>query len=294
MSSKPSFMHTKLYMFSTAGSSKLVSMISSANPAWSGGTQAWNNIYTVVGDQTLYDANVANFRDMLRDKTDTYYYRTVSSGPYKEYMFPRNGKTRYSDTLYNVLREVKCTGAAPGYGDAQGRTVVRIAAYKWTALRVNVAQQVTALKKAGCNVEVIYSADTVDKEIAYELFKQRIPVYNGRLDRDSDGVLDLYIHSKYILINGVYGASTNVKAIYTGSQNFSSNSLRQSNETMLRVQLDPVYDAFLANFNQIKNNWTVRVAKAPKPAASTNRVGGDSVSTRYRNGDDYSVEPNDE
>ena len=44
MSSKESMMHAKLYMFSTAGSTKLVSMIGSSNIASSATTGSWNNI----------------------------------------------------------------------------------------------------------------------------------------------------------------------------------------------------------------------------------------------------------
>lgn len=304
MSSKPSFMHSKLYLFSRAGNAKHVSMISSGNPAFAAGTLSWNNTYTIVGDSTLYAANVQNFNDMLKDKTNTKYYRTVTSGPYKEYLFPRAGTTANSDTMYNVLRNVNCTNVAPGYG-ANGRTVVRIAAYKWTALRAELAQQTTALKKAGCDVEVIYSGDTVEKKIAYELQKQKVPVYDGRLDRDNDGELDLYIHSKYILISGGYAGKNNVKAVYTGSQNFSRNSLRESNETNIRIQLDHVYDQFNANFNYIKTNWTKRVTIAPKPASTVDarRVTTDDGSGRYTpgttqtkapldsTGDDYALDP---
>ena len=77
------------------------------------------------------------------------------------------------------------------------------------------------------------------------------------------------IHSKYLIINGVYGSANNVKVVFTGSPNFSGNSLRQSNETGLKVQIGSVYDAFLANFNLIRNGWTKRVTKPPRKAAQT-------------------------
>ena len=69
-------------------------MNSSANPAETGVSKSWNNTYTTVGDKTLYDANVDNFNDMLPDKTNTDYYHTVESPPYKEYFFPRAGSTK--------------------------------------------------------------------------------------------------------------------------------------------------------------------------------------------------------
>jgi hypothetical protein len=263
-------MHAKIYTFSTAGNSKGVLMLSSGNPAWGGATNSWNNTYTIVGDATLYNANVKYFNDMLRDKTNTAYYRTTGSGIYREYFYPRAGKTNNSDTLYNVLKATKCTGAAPGYGNAKGRTVIRIGAYLWTTLRLGVAQKAVSLAKQGCDIQIVYSADTIERPVAVELLRdKKIPVYNARLDRNHDGTLDIYIHSKYLIINGVYGGVNNVKAVWTGSPNFSGNSLRQSNETGLKIQSNSVYDAFLANFNVIRDGWTKRVTKPPKKAAKT-------------------------
>ena len=68
MANKPSFIHSKLYLFSRTGGAKYVSMNSSANPAETGVSRSWNNTYTTVGDKTLYDANVDNFNDMLPDQ----------------------------------------------------------------------------------------------------------------------------------------------------------------------------------------------------------------------------------
>ncbi len=144
MANKPSFIHSKLYLFSRTGGATQVSMNSSANPAETGVSKSWNNTYTTVGDKTLYDANVANFNDMLPDKTNTNYYRTVESPPYKEYFFPRAGSTKNSDTLYNILNDVSCP------------STIRLTTYFWTSARLYLAEKLSALKKAGCTVEVIY------------------------------------------------------------------------------------------------------------------------------------------
>ncbi len=113
MANQPSFIHSKLYLFSRTGGAKYVSMNSSANPAETGVSKSWNNTYTTVGDKTLYDANVDNFNDMLPDKTNTNYYHTVESGHLKEYFFPRAGSTKSSDTLYNIFNDVSCPTSGP-------------------------------------------------------------------------------------------------------------------------------------------------------------------------------------
>ena len=138
MANKPSFIHSKLYLFSRTGGATQVSMNSSANPAETGVSKSWNNTYTTVGDKTLYDANVDNFNDMLPDKTNTNYYHTVESPPYKEYFFPRAGSTKNSDTLYNILNDVSCP------------STIRLTTYFWTSARLYLAEKLSALKKAGC------------------------------------------------------------------------------------------------------------------------------------------------
>ncbi|HET6760125.1 MAG TPA: phospholipase D-like domain-containing protein, partial [Propionibacteriaceae bacterium] len=145
MANEPSFIHSKLYLFSRTGGATRVAMNSSANPAETGVSKSWNNTYTTVGDKTLYDAYVDNFNDMLPDKTNTDYYHTVESGPYpiKEYFFPRAGSTKKSDTLYNILNDVSCP------------STIKLTTYFWTSARLYLAEKLTALQKAGCHVEVI-------------------------------------------------------------------------------------------------------------------------------------------
>jgi phosphatidylserine/phosphatidylglycerophosphate/cardiolipin synthase-like enzyme len=275
MSNSTSYIHSKLYLFSRAGDAKYVSMISSANPAETGISRSWNNTYTTANNKAIYDANVDNFNDMLPDKTNTDYYHTVSgsqcdpngssAASCKLYYFPRAGSTRSSDTIYNVLSDVTCTGAASGYG-VSGKTVIKIAAYQWTSLRINIAQKLTELKGQGCNIEVIYPADNVDADVATELRKKNIPIYNGRLDRDGDGVKELYPHSKYLLISGVYQGDSSFEGVYSASQNFTNNSLRESNEVLLRIPIDSVHDQYVANFNKMKN-YIVAATSASKTTA---------------------------
>ena len=220
---QPSFIHSKLYLFSRTGGATHVSMNSSANPAETGVSKSWNNTYTTVGDKTLYDANVDNFNDMLPDKTNTNYYHTVESPPYKEYFFPRAGSTKKSDTLYNILNDVSCP------------STIKVTTYFWTSARLYLAAEARRLsRRQGCNVEVIYpdgpgSQDTIYPEVTAELRQRRHrhlehPSYQG-----------LYVHNKVILIDGTYQGVGNQKIVYATSQNLTMTSLRESNEVMLRI-----------------------------------------------------------
>jgi hypothetical protein len=164
MANTDSFIHSKLYLFSRTGGATHVSMNSSANPAETGVSKSWNNTYTTVGDKTLYDANVDNFNDMLPDKTNTNYYHTVESGNLKEYFFPRAGSTKSSDTLYNILSDVGCSKTGP-------KTTVKLTTYFWTSARLYLAEKLSAMRKAGCTIEVIYPGrwDTIYSEITNDL-----------------------------------------------------------------------------------------------------------------------------
>ena len=252
MSSKKSFIHSKLYLFSRAGNAKYVSMISSANPAGTGIGESWNNTYTIANEKTIYDANVDNFNDMLPDKTNTDYYHTVESGIYKEYFFPRAGSTKTSDTIYNILNDVSCPSS------------IKVTTYFWTNLRLYLAEKLTALKKQGCSVEVIYpdgpgDLDTVESEVANELLDGNVPAYNARYN-------GLYIHNKVVLIDGTYQGVTGQKIVYATSQNLTMTSLRDSNEVMLRIPDAGVYGEYLNNFKFIRDNYTKKVT--PTTAAN--------------------------
>lgn len=260
MSSKESLMHAKLYLFTRVGSSDLVSMVGSGNISTSPTSQAWNNMVTMVNNQKLYDSNVQYFNDMLKDKSWKNYYRTTESGAYKEYFFPRSG-SKSSDPTLTVLNGVDCkTRPAAGYGDSAGRTVVKVGMYAWTTGRNDLARKLVSLKGQGCSVEVTYSGERVDRDVIKILLtktsKGVIPIYNGRLKSDYDTP---YMHHKNFLINGVYYGNTKNKAVYTGTANFTTNTVRECNEIMLRLGRNDFYDAYDANYNFIRDNYAKKV-----------------------------------
>jgi phosphatidylserine/phosphatidylglycerophosphate/cardiolipin synthase-like enzyme len=277
MANKPSFIHSKLYLFSRTGGATQVSMNSSANPAETGISKSWNNTYTTVGDKTLYDANVANFNDMLPDKTNTNYYHTVDSPPYKEYFFPRAGSTKNSDTLYNILNDVSCP------------STVRLTTYFWTSARLYLAEKLSAMRKAGCTIEVIYpdgpgAQDTVYPQVTAELRSGKIDTWNTRPKKG------LYVHNKVILIDGTYQGVGGQKLVYATSQNLTLTSLRESNEVMLRIPNLPAYWLYEGNFEQIKSQ-SVKIISST--ASSTARVSSASEKRSSKAPKDNSPDPDE-
>ena len=273
MSSATSVMHAKFYLFSRSGRSTNVSMISSANPYTGNSAVSWNNMHVLVGDTRIYASLSKYFDDMLPDIDRPNYYRTTTSGMHKIYMFPRAARAGSSDVaMLDVLNNVRCTGLARGYG-SNGRTVVRIEQWGWSAARLDIARRVWALHNQGCKVQIIANKFNTGPRVFEVLLKRstkygQIPFYNAAIDTNGNGKRDKYMHHKVVMINGKwFGQST--KVVYTGSANFSGTATLANNELILRVKDAKTYNAYYDNFNYIRNNWTKRVTKVPAIATSS-------------------------
>lgn len=285
MSSNPSVMHAKMYLFSMAGSSNLVSMVSSANLSSSSAANSWNNINTVVGNPTLYNSLAKYFDDMLRDVDDLDYFRTTTSGIHKLYFYPRAAVTGVNTvTMLDVLNHVKCTGSSSGFG-YQGRTIIRVAMFQWAGSRLDLANKVRQLRDQGCVVQVITNVPLAGPGIMQALLQQSsrygiMPVYDALYDNDKNGVADLYVHHKVLTINGNWYGNTRSKLVYTGSQNFTDNSTRNNNEIIYRIADVASYSSYAANIINLRTNHAKRIYTVPAQkltAADTTQLVSDEV-----------------
>ncbi len=265
-------MHAKLYMFSTTGKSKQVTMIGSANMS---GTHlvAWNNMFTTVGDGTVYDTMRAYFDRMATEPDDENAYQNVLSETGRRvYTFPRAGvDTLSEDIYYGILDNVKCTGLASGYGTtpstpSTSKTVIRLAMFKWTENRLGVATKLRDLSNAGCDVRVAISKSQGDYSrdaLIAILGNGKIKVIDMDKNKDSSGNYKNYLHHKYIAINGYYYDDSSSKVVFTGSPNLSSSAVRYSNEAMIRIYTTATYDSYNSNFNKMwSQGRTVTLAEA--------------------------------
>lgn len=251
-------MHAKLYMFSTTGKSKQVTMIGSANMS---GTHlySWNNMFTTVGDVTTYDTMRLYFDRMATEPDDQNAYQNVLSETGRRiYTFPRAGvDTLSEDIYYGILNNVKCTGLASGYGTtpsnaSTSKTVIRLAMFKWTENRLGVAEKLRDLSNAGCDVRVAISKTQGDYSrdaLVAILSNGKIKVVDMDKNKDSSGNYKNYLHHKYIAINGYYSDDSSSKVVFTGSPNLSSSAIRYSNEVMIRIYTTATYDSYNSNFN---------------------------------------------
>ncbi len=245
--------HAKVYLFSTSGTSKQVTMIGSSNLSYTH-TNSWNNMFTTIGDATLYD-NMRNYIDAMAKEPDTPdWYSVVTSGNYRQYTFPRAGvDTNDEDIYWGILNTVSCSGAASGYGSS-GKTVIDVAMFSWTEPRLNVATKLRQLSDSGCKVRIAANKTGYHVSVLEALMK---PI-NGKAStiqiKDMEknfvnGKPVNYSHHKYLTINGNYGDKADSKLVFTGSPNLTSYGMRQNNEVLIRVYTSATHTSYTANFN---------------------------------------------
>lgn len=250
-------LHAKMYLFSRAGSSKWVTMVSSANPTDLQAGVAWNNIYTIVGDEKIYQAMVAAFLQMSRDKMvrDTNRYISVRSGKITAYVFPRSGNTRATDNVIQTLNDIRCKGAE-GSAGFKGRTVVKVTVFTWANPRGRaIARKLWELDDSGCYVSVIMASAGLPETRAIILKPTRndgVTVYNSKIDSNGDGIKgDHWSHNKYLMISGSYAGNPKARYVLTGSPNYTRGALRNADEVMLGIYGRNTYRAYYKNFNDI-------------------------------------------
>ena len=278
MSNGASTIHAKFYLFSVAGRARYVSLVSSGNPYSGNTTKSWNNTHTIVRNPEIYNSLSRYFTDMLPDDTDLNYYRTTSSGKYTVYYYPQ--KIRRPDDLVwmNALNKTSCKTTAPGYGNRQRRTLIRVANWGWTQPRIDVAKRLWRLHNAGCRVQVMINRGRISKVVLKALLKPskkygKLPVYNAWRDWRKKAIAGLYVHHKFMTIDGLLDGK-NVKITWTGSQNFTALATQANNELVLRVIDDKVVDAYNGNFAFIRDKYTQRMRSVPSITREAGRVGG--------------------
>lgn len=268
MSSQPGVMHAKFYLFSQSGVSTNVSMISSANLYTGNSSTSWNNHHTIVGNLVIYNALNTYFDQMIKDKDQPNYFRSVTSGSTTLWFYPQVASAGSSKVVpLAALRRVSCRGAAKGFGDKDGRTVVRVEQWGWSVKRLDIAQQLVKLQGQGCNVQVILNnfktGTSIRRALLHSTSHGKVKVYNAGIDTNGNGKHDKYMHHKAILINGVWNGNKRAKVVYTGSANFTGLATATNNEIIMRIQSASVYNAYAANFKYIRDDWTRRDLTMP-------------------------------
>ena len=253
-----SIMHNKFWLFSAVKGATNVVVETTSNSTPSAHTKFFNDALLLPDNPTMYDAYADYFDTMITRDWKSWNYRTVSNGLYKAYFFPRAGNTRATDTVYSILNNVTCK-----YKDTAGvtqSTKVRVAIFKIT--RLAIAEKLVSLKKAGCSVSIVYAESDSAKstggtkgtwEKMHTSGGPTVRCYNDDRDPLNPGqklATPYIIHSKYILIDGMYDGVKN-KVSFTGSGNYTGPALRENDESIVKVDDDAVHDMYKVHFDRV-------------------------------------------
>ncbi len=279
MSQGTSTIHAKFYLFSVAGKSRYVSLVSSGNPYSGNTTKSWNNTHTIVRNKAIYDSLSKYFTDMLPDKTEPQLLPRHQERQVHRLLLPAEDPP----VLRSRLEPGPQPGLLPDHGSRATATASGGRSSGWRTgagrkPRIDVARRVWTLHNAGCAVQVHDQPRRTSKSVLKVLLKRskrygKMPVYNAWRDWRKKAVAGLYVHHKFVSINGLYGGK-NVKITLTGSQNYTALGTQANNDLVLRVDDPRMTDAYIRNFAFIRSRWVNRMRTVPLITRPANRVGG--------------------
>jgi len=262
--------HNKFFLFSQTGAAKNVVFQSSANLTTTQETGYYNNAVTVPDDARLYNAYLGYWEELLAQGQSASglpeYHSVAQAGPYTAYFGPRResagalspAKDPGTDTVVEILDKVGC-------GTAAQPTVIRVAMLAFT--RLPVAQKLAQLNADGCQVHVLNDGGVTESGTLANMSSEVQAALTGKVrtfrlcaavaaDATGTGVRNVGLHSKYLLVEGTFDGLPGRKLVFTGSQNYTTPSLRGYDETILKVDAPKVYDDFAANFDTTLNGPT--------------------------------------
>ncbi|KUH40707.1 MULTISPECIES: phospholipase D-like domain-containing protein [Streptomyces] len=245
--------HNKFWLFSQVdGASDLV-VQSSSNMSPSAYTRMWNDAFVLPSNPAVYGTYASYFDKLVAMDWRAWTYTSVAHSPFKAYFFPYSGTGNSRDTIWNTLDNVTCKWTE---GTTTRQTKVRVAVLRLT--RQGVAEKLTALRRAGCAVDVLYAETDSAAGSGTPGTWEALHASGGPTLRchnhDEDGnpkTTNSVIHSKYLLIDGKYDGAVN-KLVWTGSHNYSGPALRENDEALLKIDDSAHHDAYVANFNAAK------------------------------------------
>lgn len=240
--------HSKFYLFSRVQQRKFVTMFGSNNATDVAANDQWNDLYTWVNNEKIYKTFQTVFRQMLLDKNQysKAFIRSEFSPTQTVDFYPYRGAipNAVPDPDMARLNQVRCKGSTAR--GTNGRTQIRV---MQTAIHgdrgIKLAQKVVQLKKAGCNIRIVYAL--MGNKVHDLLKANGVPKLQLAYDRDRNGVYDIYIHMKSLAIRGFYQGKSNANVTYNGSANWSGVPLA-SDEVVGEFRSWSVTNAYI--------NWT--------------------------------------
>ncbi|GAB2955089.1 hypothetical protein GCM10027280_49350 [Micromonospora polyrhachis] len=232
--------HNKFFTFSTSGTKKRVVLLASQNLTFSQNNQ-FNNAVVVHEDYDLYDHFTRYFNEMRAQRKDNDFF-TAADGYYKS---PNTAVTLYhsprasGDTARNVLSYV--TRYESGCS-------VEVAQAMFTDPRALVATELLRIARLGCQVRIVYGSMGADVHgtLRGSTNVSMKKYYDAESDNYDGRVVT--VHSKYLVVKGNYNGTPGRTIVFTGSHNLTGPSLRNHDETFVKIEHPTVSADYRANF----------------------------------------------
>ncbi len=227
--------HTKLFVFSTATTpdgvtSDDVVWFGSANQTYASGERLYNNTVTVYGATDLFGKLRVYLDDLYAKRKRADYYDSASG---RGYLLTDAADVYVSPEVETDLVVNRLNDLTPAAG-----CEVRVIEASIRDSRIEVVNQVIAMKHGGCAVSVV--ADTVEP--------QALAALKGA------GIVPRHmpIHDKTFIVKGTFGSATAFR-VYSGSHNLSGGSAHRFDEIFVKLAPEtaaahPIYDAYVAHF----------------------------------------------
>ena len=250
--------HSKFYLFSATGNGKPVVMFGSNNLMSFAANVHWNDLYTVLGNQQMFDDFSRIFGQMAQDRWRKKPYVVVQDGKYTVEFGSDPHARGTRDHVYQRLERVGCRAPA-GYGD-RGHSTIRIMMYGWVGDRgVALARKVAALSRAGCRVRVLVSG--AGRTVHSVLRHAGVGIRRSALDLDDDPLTgfdetgwEVFSHEKWMSLSGTW-AGHPFKGVWTGSENWSNVS-RYNDEVTVQVPFASALAAYNRHFQLIWDHYS--------------------------------------
>ena len=250
--------HSKFYLYSATGNGKPAVMFGSNNLMSYAAHVHWNDLYTVLGNQKMFDDFSTIFAQMALDKYRKDPYVAVQDGKYGvEFGADPHARGR-RDPVYRRLAKVDCRAPA-GYGD-RGHTTIRIMMYGWVGSRgLFLANKVAALSRSGCRVRVLVSG--AGRRVRAVLHRSGVAIRSSALDINGNPLTgfsetgwELFSHEKWMSLSGTWDGEP-FKGVWTGSENWSDVS-RFNDEVTVRVPFPAALAAYHRHFDVIWGHYS--------------------------------------
>jgi hypothetical protein len=284
--------HSKFYLFSKIRNKEDIVIFGSNNLTELAATIQWNDLFTIVGKESVYKEFNGVFKEMAKDRpAPGGGYRAYDHGGYRLFFYPYTGPVaeKSGDPDLNRLNQVKCQGATGGTGN-NGRTVIRIAQTAMYGDRgILLAKKLASLRRAGCDIRVVYAM--FGTEVLKILRGAGIGVTHLAWDSNNDCVYDRYIHMKSMAISGNYGGRTDATVTVNGSANLTQVALA-SDEIVAEFRSPRINRRYIDWTNFLFNNRPAGWTDDNEPCVAVEeRAGGRAVTTTPRKAHRVGIDP---